>query len=953
MNDQLKMESGKSGGAVECLGMIFSSEDERREHFLGLLAERLTEPEFRKQQGFPQGSDEAILAMSDPPYYTACPNPWLAELASFNNSSQRVEVVRRTEPFAADVSEGKNNPIYTAQSYHTKVPHRAIMRYILHYTKPGDIVLDGFCGTGMTGVAANLCSDREEVLSLGYRVDGKGKVFRRSNSEEGGDWEEFTEVGSRFSVLADLSTAASFIAYNYNTPWDASQFNEKACQILNEVEREFSWMFCTLHRPSEDSINGAIESLSSRSIAQDGVIRYSRINYTIWSDVFRCPECGGEIVFWDAAVDRENGRVSDKFSCGHCSASLSKRALERSWTSEIDIGLGNQRKYAKQIPVEINYSFEGKRYAKKPDLYDLEVIRVVESMSPKDWFPTNRMPEGDEARRNDEDGLTHVHHFYTRRNLIALAELFRRAKDSGNPLLKQLVVNMLTRANRQSSLHISNYFKGGGGVCKGHLSGTLYVPSLSPEIPALKLFADRLNTFNRWLGSAVRKRDSVISTQSFTNLSIPDGSVDYIFLDPPFGKNLMYSELNFIDESWLGVRTQPALEAIENNTQGKGLSEYRQLMTTCFLEAYRVLKPGRWMTVEFSNTKANVWNAIQTALQEAGFVVANVAALDKRQGTFKAVNTTTAVKQDLVISAYKPAAELERKFKEEINPETSVWDFVQSHLAYLPTIKVKNGALDFVSERDPRIIFDRMISWFIKHDMPVPMSTHEFQEGLLQRFYERDGMIFLPEQVDAYDRKRGQTLQSPQMELFVSDERSAIDWLTDFLRKRPSTYQEVHPVFTAQVGAGWKKHEEKPELSALLEDNFLRYEGKDDVPSQIHNYLSSNFKDMRNREKSDPLLKAKGKDRWFVPDPSKAKDLEQKRERSLLKEFEAYKTASKRQLKESRLEVLRAGFKTAWAAKDYMTIIGIAEKLPDQTLQEDEKLLLWYDQALTRMEANA
>jgi hypothetical protein len=156
-----------------------------------------------------------------------------------------------------------------------------------------------------------------------------------------------------------------------------------------------------------------------------------------------------------------------------------------------------------------------------------------------------------------------------------------------------------------------------------------------------------------------------------------------------------------------------------------------------------------------------------------------------------------------------------------------------------------------------------------------------------------------------------------------------------------------------QLGAGWKRHEPKPELSALLEDNFLRYDGNGDVPSQIHSYLSTNFKDLRGLEKDDPRLKAKAKDRWYVPDPSKAKDLEQKRERALLKEFENYKSAPGRKLKEFRLEVLRAGFKTAWGAKDYKTIIGIAQKIPEEALQEDEKLLLWYDQALTRMEADA
>src|SRR3954471_20410916 len=62
-------------------------------------------------------------------------------------------------PFAADIKEGKNDPIYNAHSYHTKVPPRSIIPYILHYTKPGDLVLDPFCGSGMTGVAAQMCAD--------------------------------------------------------------------------------------------------------------------------------------------------------------------------------------------------------------------------------------------------------------------------------------------------------------------------------------------------------------------------------------------------------------------------------------------------------------------------------------------------------------------------------------------------------------------------------------------------------------------------------------------------------------------------------------------------------------------------------------------------------------------------------------------------------------------------
>src|SRR5690606_1953025 len=139
MNDQLKMDSGKTGGAVECLGMTFPSEDARREHFLGLLAEKLKDPAFRKQEGFPQGTDEAILAMSDPPYYTACANPWMTDVINHYGSILDEDDDYFRLPFAADVTEGKNHPVYNAHSYHTKVPHRAIVRYMMHYTSPGDV----------------------------------------------------------------------------------------------------------------------------------------------------------------------------------------------------------------------------------------------------------------------------------------------------------------------------------------------------------------------------------------------------------------------------------------------------------------------------------------------------------------------------------------------------------------------------------------------------------------------------------------------------------------------------------------------------------------------------------------------------------------------------------------------------------------------------------------------
>ena len=175
----------KAGDPVGCLGQTFASEEARREHFLKLLAQKLKDPEFRKVEGFPIGKDEDILALSDPPYYTACPNPWIGDFIKQYGTSYDPKKSYHREPFTADVSEGRTHAIYTAHAYHTKVPHRAIMRYILHYTQPGDFVFDGFAGTGMTGVAAQFCGDKAEVQELGYRITEDGTV-RESNRQQRG-----------------------------------------------------------------------------------------------------------------------------------------------------------------------------------------------------------------------------------------------------------------------------------------------------------------------------------------------------------------------------------------------------------------------------------------------------------------------------------------------------------------------------------------------------------------------------------------------------------------------------------------------------------------------------------------------------------------------------------------------------------------------------------------------
>jgi DNA modification methylase/transcription elongation factor Elf1 len=788
----------------------------------------------RDIEGFPIGKDEDILALSNPPYYTACPNPYLNDfIAEHGKPYDEATDTYQREPFVGDISEGKNDPIYNAHSYHTKVPHKAIMKYIEHYTEPGDIVFDGFCGTGMTGVAAQMLN--------------------------------------RKAILSDLSPIATFIAHNYNSKVDVAAFEAEARQILAEVEAECGWMYETLHTDGETK---------------------GKINYTIWSDVFICPFCGAEIVFFDAAVDQESHIVRDKFSCSICNAQLTKSDCNHSIVDMYDDALNLVVQQVKRVPVLINYNIGKKRAEKRPDEVDISLINKINASKISYWYPTERMPEGDEARRNDRMGITHVHHFYLKRNLLTLSTIKAKIK---HPLLNFDFFN--------TSWHgtlMRRYNPRGG---HRPLSGTLYIPQLPSEANIIDVFEHKIKMLLGFLEYRnIQACNYAISTQSTTNINnITKNSIDYIFTDPPFGDNLMYSELNFLWEAWLKVKTNNKSEAVVNKTQNKELIEYHALMYKSFKEYYRVLKPNRWITVEFHNSKSSVWNAIQDALTKAGFVVANVAILDKKQGSFKQVTSAGTVKNDLVISAYKPKNSFQTKFL-EFAGEGMEEEFIRMHLSHLPT--------EPSIERTEQMLYSKLLAFYVRHSYTVKYDASTFYKMLRREFAEEDGFWFLPEQLPAYrEYKQKMKLEgiaeiaSGQFTLFVADEKSALIWLNAFLTE-PKDFQTIHPAFTKVAAVSG---DAMPDLKDLLQDNFVLEDGK-----------------YRRPQSED-----------------EKQSITAKREKVLLREFEELlleAKATKKKIKECRKQVVLYGFEYCYKQERFADILALAQKLDKSILENDAEL---------------
>ena len=874
-------------GPVTCLGMEFENDEARRAYFREELRKKL--PELRKIEGFPIGEDDDIINLSDPPYYTACPNPWLndfiaeweKEKVQLESEGKRKADFEVKEPYASDVSEGKSNPVYTAHTYHTKVPHPAIMRYILHYTQPGDVILDGFAGTGMTGVAAQACGNTtSDVKAL---IEGEWKAL----------YNKVPAWGKRHAICSDLSPYASSIAFGYNCPTPTAAFEKEARELISKIEEECKWLYLT---HNEHGAEGSI-------------------NYTVWSDVMSCKQCGGEFLYWDVAMNKEEKKINESYICPHCGFVHNKKInAERVFETIYDDSLNKEVRIAKSEPVLIVYTCNGKRLQKTPDEYDKKLIEKIEDTQYPYFVANQEVPDGEKTREPKRThGISHIHQYNTKRNSIALSIALHYFEESKYyNAMRFIFTGMVNRSSKMNRIHVNNFFFGGGGWNAGHMKGTLYVPNIPVETSIVEQLNDKLSSYLRALPYLGKEDTNTISVNSANNLPLADNSVDYIFADPPFGANIMYSELNFLVEGWLKVVTNNSTEAIENKVQGKSSDFYQNIMTKCFMEYYRVLKPGKWITIEFSNTKASVWNSIQRSLSIAGFVIASVAGLDKKQGGMRSITTSTGVRQDLAISCYKPSAKM---INDNIITNYDVWPFINEHLQHLPITIINGKSTEAVIERSPKILYDRMISFFVEKGVPVPLDATAFQSGLRERYIERDGMFFTASQAAEYEEKRKHTNDFVPMGLIVSDEANGIEWLKLQL-KEPKTYQEISPEWMQAV-KGLRKGDVLPELKDILEENFIEDETG----------------------------------HWHVPDLEKQIDLEKLKHKSLMKEFNLYKEMAQKpraRIKEVRVEALREGFKQCFKDKDFATILMLGDKIPQNILTEDEVLLQYYDIAQMR-----
>ena len=597
-------------------------------------------------------------------------------------------------PFIADIKEGKNDPIYNAHSYHTKVPPRAIIPYILHYTEPGDVVLDPFCGSGMTGVAAMLCENPpKDILEMVQGMNPGRKI----------------KPGARRAILNDLSPAACHIAYNYCTPVDVDELKKEFERIKAAVKDEFGWLYGTEHyepavkfydpqkpevaarlknpppsktkdAPPKDLFRGVPpertweligheeveQRMGPEALAKSplpkGIEQFicipATIQFTVWSDVHRCEGmtsvsvagtkatrkaprgCGKEIVLWDVAIDPAHGTVKSEFRCPHCGQEWTKTQIPR----------------LASVPVLTNYAFSGFKKSGKSAKFghlrgerattqkERQLIRQVDEKPVPHWVPDVPWDQSREMWRGGhrDAGITRLADFFTRRTLHALSTFLHHIDKVHSSRIRAAARFVYTSTFPRMSRTTRFLFHKAGNA---GVAGTLYVASFTTENNFLALFGRKLDdclTAFELMGTVSRSVWATAIKGPAQCLPLPSNSVDYVFTDPPFGSNIFYGDCSFLWESWLGELTDTKQEAVWNKSRkpeegGKTLDDYASFMAASFREMHRILKPGRCATVEFNCSDGRVFEVIKGAVRDAGFQIENMLFLDKDQRSFKQV----------------------------------------------------------------------------------------------------------------------------------------------------------------------------------------------------------------------------------------------------------------------------------------------------------------------------
>ena len=545
----------------------------------------------------------------------------------------------------------RNGALFNAFSYPTKISPEAIAIFIACHTEPGASVLDPFGGSGTTGIATMLC-DKPTPEMLAY-------VAKNGLNPK---W------GPRHAIIYELSSIGA-LAGSVMCSGTSSEFEAAAKSLLSEARLQCGDVY----------------------EVKDPEGNQGELRYAIWSDIINCPKCNKEIPYGRIAISLNPVTFHDEAQCPYCSSLIDIASTERSLERFHDRIIHNISTRKKRVPLWV-YGKTGKnkwrRAATKEDIKTLSKFHGYNLVSSPVVFPIRW---GVLYRNGYHRGITHLHHFYTERNYFVFSRLWSLVSSFPAEIQPWLKVWLLSYNMSHSTMMTRVVAKKNSPdfVITGSQPGVLYISSLPVEKNILDGLERKILTFVEAFKLLEGSRSTVVfRNASSTNIVEPDASIDYVFTDPPFGDYIPYSELNQINEAWLGILTQPEEEVIINDSQHKAINDYRALMTSVFNGLQRVLKKNSLCTLVFHSAKSEIWQSIISSYKDNGFNAIRTSILDKKQASFKQTNSSITVKGDPLI-----LLENSHNFDEKpllVKDDKAIAERVINQFSHLPASKEKS-----------------------------------------------------------------------------------------------------------------------------------------------------------------------------------------------------------------------------------------------------------------------
>ncbi|MDR1639869.1 MAG: hypothetical protein LBT59_09265 [Clostridiales bacterium] len=495
---------------------------------------------------------------------------------------------------------------YNTFAYPAKISPESVALCIAAHTKLGDVALDVFGGSGTTGIAALMCEHPEEEIKT-----------RADKLELSVEW------GARSAILIEIGKFGAFASEVMANPPDPQEFYAAMDELLREA-----------------CLSDIYESIDPFGGA--GVMRHM-----IHSDMLKCPSCGNEFSYCQGMVSQNPFAISKSGKCPHCQLEGPASCFSYQMETCFDTLLGVSVTRRKRVPAKVYGKTGNKNWSREANDSDIQKLAEIDRIPYPDMKP--KLIQWGELHRGCHAGITHLHHFYTKRNFLAMSWLWERAEQLSGRLGDAAKLLILSYNAAHSTLMTRVVAKKGSKdfVLTGAQSGVLYISSLPVEKNIFTGLRRKLPGFVdafSYLGKC--NGHITVLNQSSQSIPLPDKSVDYVFTDPPFGDFIPYAEVNQINELWLGEPTDRGSEIIVSPSQGKEVKQYQEMMSQVFAEMKRVMKDGAFATLVFHSSKAAIWNALRSAFASAGFHVVAASSLEKSQASFKQVVSDSSVQGD-------------------------------------------------------------------------------------------------------------------------------------------------------------------------------------------------------------------------------------------------------------------------------------------------------------------